>query len=91
MLVGVFSVCVDGLLDYNVFQLGVGGGGRRTVIVGHVGYPAVPCKWILPSDLINNFWIVHCTYLGVPGYNFQQILYSFVWISFFYLYKQCRP
>ena len=39
-----------------MFQLGGGGGGggsRGTVIVGHDGYPAVRCKWILPFDLIH--------------------------------------
>ena len=30
----------------------------------------------------NKLGIVHCTYLGVSGYNFQKILYSFVWRSF---------
>ena len=38
----------------------------------------------------NKFGIVYCTYLGVLGYNFQNILFCFVWRSF-YLRKQCRP
>ena len=30
----------------------------------------------------NKLGIVHCTYIGVSGYNFPKILYSFVWRSF---------
>ena len=38
----------------------------------------------------NKLGIVHCPYLGVSGYNFQNILY-FLSEDLCYLYKQCRP
>ena len=34
------------------------------------------------SGLIHQLGIVHCTYLGVPGYNFHKLLSSFVQRSF---------
>ena len=37
----------------------------------------------------NKLGIIHCTYLGVSGYNIQKILNYFVWRSFLPL--QCRP
>ena len=38
--------------------------------------------YVARSDPLNKLGIVHCTYLGVSGYNFQSILYSFLCIFF---------
>ena len=38
--------------------------------------------YVARSDPLNKLGIVHCTYLGVSGYNFQSIFYSFIGISF---------
>ena len=37
----------------------------------------------------NKLGIVHCTYIGVCGYNFQKNV--FLSGDIFNLYKQCRP
>ena len=47
---------------------------------------------LMDSSLVcyNKLGMVHCTYIGVLGYNFPKILY-FLSKDRFYLYRQCRP
>ena len=39
----------------------------------------------------NMFGIVHCTYVGMSGYNFFKKYCIILSEDLFYLYKQCRP